>query len=810
MVILLIVILTVIIIALRLASIGTSALVRAANRVERIGERAVVKTTKAAGYTATNAASKGAKEIADTTNAEDGGESAAKATQVAGKTATTGVVAAERVSGKVARTTLRVVDTVKRAAIDLVILILKGIRFLLTLILPYIVVLDIIVLVLLVTVASILTIFSMSTDADGNSLWDAGYSGSHSNNTSLQEQFGDSLPDYGFKSYPNITDDEIYFLAQVMIKENSETDRSKAFEASIFCNLYEKRQRGGYDAGKSNPAQAIKDGSLKGWFAPVLNGTYTSAHPTQRDLDIVKAVVQRGCRVIPSYICEHDYIGDLEYIDTNGVHTDPSDRSSYVKDVSICVQSSSSFSSPSSWIFYEFPGSNSDPFGYYAADKEDPSAIMQFYTMDQLEMVITGRAVSEGKTNILLIGDSRSMQLGAFVLNQPYPNTQGRAGSTATVNSGGSLSSISGYESYTGTFYVLAKGSEGIAWTQDMESTIDSLVTSNTAVVYNMGTNDVGIRGRWDTYPEWLNRKAPQWEAKGAKVYFMSTNPVNESSQQATLTNAQVQEFNTSVKTRLNSSIAYLDSYSYLMSKGIQYSDWLHYRTSTSRDIWDFIVSNVYSEGSSSTTAGSGTMVAHMKNDKSQVTAAINMGFKYIEADIETNGSMDLHHAGHSSNSYSASEFLQDCKADGVTAIFDVKVNQATVLTLYNEIKSAGMLSNAIFQTANSDMVTYIRGLDPNARIWWLTGSSASATSINVAAFDAIADKVEAVNTFAGHVNGVASNPCPLEKSFIDHCHSKGVKVCGYSFINGLYGRAAELKGYGIDYLMSNDMSETG
>ena len=132
------------------------------------------------------------------------------------------------------------------------------------------------------------------------------------------------------------------------------------------------------------------------------------------------------------------------------------------------------------------------------------------------------------------------------------------------------------------------KGSMGLSW---MKSTgvpnVESKIGKGTKVVIMMGVNDLYQPEAYITY---INSKANEWANKGAKTYFVSVNPVDGTYSNLT---SKIVSFNSKLKSNLNSNVRYIDTYNYLVSSGFSTSDGLHYKSETSRKIYNYIKSNI-------------------------------------------------------------------------------------------------------------------------------------------------------------------------------------------------------------------------
>jgi len=72
-----------------------------------------------------------------------------------------------------------------------------------------------------------------------------------------------------------------------------------------------------------------------------------------------KDVLINGNRQFPAYINEHDCFSDITSVTNNGISFNKTDRSKYIKNVTIIKNVYGS-----TYTFYEFPSAYSDPFGY--------------------------------------------------------------------------------------------------------------------------------------------------------------------------------------------------------------------------------------------------------------------------------------------------------------------------------------------------------------------------------------------------------------------------------------------------------------
>ena len=132
------------------------------------------------------------------------------------------------------------------------------------------------------------------------------------------------------------------------------------------------------------------------------------------------------------------------------------------------------------------------------------------------------------------------------------------------------------------------KGSMGLNWMKNTGvPNVESKIGNGTKIVIMMGVNDLY---QPEAYISYINQKASTWASKGAKTYFVSVNPVDGSYSNLT---SKIVSFNNKLKNGLNSNVRYIDTYNYLVSSGFNTSDGLHYKSDTSRKIYNYIKSNI-------------------------------------------------------------------------------------------------------------------------------------------------------------------------------------------------------------------------
>ena len=157
-----------------------------------------------------------------------------------------------------------------------------------------------------------------------------------------------------FKKY-NLTTTQVKKLARLCVQEQGSMDGIRA-EASLMANLLETSESRQKKYG-TNGAGLYNWVRYGGWF-------YKAAYfmdegsASDKQIEAVRDVLVNGNRTLPQYIDEHDCFSDIKTISTGEVRN----RSDYIKNVTIVKNKMGS-----TWTFYCFPASGSDPFGYTAA-----------------------------------------------------------------------------------------------------------------------------------------------------------------------------------------------------------------------------------------------------------------------------------------------------------------------------------------------------------------------------------------------------------------------------------------------------------
>ncbi len=119
----------------------------------------------------------------------------------------------------------------------------------------------------------------------------------------------------GYKKYDDLTDAELWDLAELGILENGGTLTAFKNTLSITANLFEKNGSG--DNGHSLWLY-VRDG---GWFnasnAAKMNGSHDISVDSKY-IDAAREVLMTGNRTLPTQILEFDCVGDLDWVELDG------------------------------------------------------------------------------------------------------------------------------------------------------------------------------------------------------------------------------------------------------------------------------------------------------------------------------------------------------------------------------------------------------------------------------------------------------------------------------------------------------------
>ncbi|MCR5157220.1 MAG: SH3 domain-containing protein [Butyrivibrio sp.] len=111
-----------------------------------------------------------------------------------------------------------------------------------------------------------------------------------------------------------------------------------------------------------------------------------------------------------------------------------------------------------------------------------------------------------------------------------------------------------------------------------------------TTMIINFGVNDLRNASK---YVQLVNSHMDEWTEAGITVYYSAVTPVGSS---ASVSNGQIEAFNTTLKDGLDSRVHWIDSYSYLQQVGFSSKDGLHYNKETYKNLYSYYMA-VISQG---------------------------------------------------------------------------------------------------------------------------------------------------------------------------------------------------------------------
>lgn len=165
-------------------------------------------------------------------------------------------------------------------------------------------------------------------------------------------------------SVPTFSPSDSQLLAFTRISYSEQgNDAGAAAEMSLILNKY---MLSGHN-GDANDLYNYLYGN--GWWAHSANVMDGGSHcnhpnPTEDEKQKIKAVLQ-GARTLPLYVDEHDWRGDIAYIE-KGNGSSINDNNCYVQHQTIIHNNMGS-----TYTFYCFPTPESDPFGYTSQTNRD-------------------------------------------------------------------------------------------------------------------------------------------------------------------------------------------------------------------------------------------------------------------------------------------------------------------------------------------------------------------------------------------------------------------------------------------------------
>lgn len=132
----------------------------------------------------------------------------------------------------------------------------------------------------------------------------------------------------------------------------------------------------------------------------------------------------------------------------------------------------------------------------------------------------------------------------------------------------------------------IAKIGEGYSYFRDVAiPAIAQNAGQGTTMIINFGVNDLANAKK---YANLVNANIDAWINAGITVYYSAVTPVGSN---ASVSNAQIEAFNTTLKDNLDPRVNWIDSYAYLSQTGFSSSDGLHYNKDTYKNLYAYYMS---------------------------------------------------------------------------------------------------------------------------------------------------------------------------------------------------------------------------
>ncbi len=132
----------------------------------------------------------------------------------------------------------------------------------------------------------------------------------------------------------------------------------------------------------------------------------------------------------------------------------------------------------------------------------------------------------------------------------------------------------------------VAKVGEGYSWFKNTAiSEIQQYAGQGTTMVINFGVNDLANVSK---YISLVNNNIDAWTQAGITVYYAAVTPVGSCQ---TVSNEQIESFNTKLQQELDPRVQWIDGYSYLTQTGFNSPDGLHYNKSTYQNLYSYYMS---------------------------------------------------------------------------------------------------------------------------------------------------------------------------------------------------------------------------
>lgn len=130
-----------------------------------------------------------------------------------------------------------------------------------------------------------------------------------------------------------------------------------------------------------------------------------------------------------------------------------------------------------------------------------------------------------------------------------------------------------------------AKEGIGMDWmNSDGIPAMEPYIGHGTRIAILMGVNDIGGSHTAEDYVTFLNTVGKTWAGQGAKVFYVSVNPIHEEAKpsSSSLTNDAIDAWNEDIRDGLDEGVSWIETNSLLKDNPEQiiWHDWLHYEPS--------------------------------------------------------------------------------------------------------------------------------------------------------------------------------------------------------------------------------------
>ena len=270
-------------------------------------------------------------------------------------------------------------------------------------------------------------------EAGGTTVGEDGFSGSS----------GDIITGSGdFPKY-NLNDKQLRGIANILKHEQPGKSGMMA-EASQLANLTDK---GGNN--KATPENLVEK-ATSGWYRKG-SSRYNAGTNDKTAIEAARQVLVEGKRTLPRYVDEHDYLGDIVSVKTNGSSVNKKDVSKYVPHKTVIKNTQGS-----TYTFYTQPNKNADPFGYtskelrkkwgdnhYTVDGTAPTSSGGFGSFARYGMGPEDTMVQVGSTLANTLNNSNIGRTLGSILDVGGSTTSSNASMSDTTSSTDTTSSSS-------------------------------------------------------------------------------------------------------------------------------------------------------------------------------------------------------------------------------------------------------------------------------------------------------------------------------------------------------------------------------